>query len=191
MPAGLFDGLASDLDAFDGKRAEVPVAREDLRAATRTQDAAAKTAVEFLAAVRTAIVRTGANEAQRAAFGLKLRVNPNKVTGVVAALDAFVDGATKWPEAARAAGVVSSELDTARTLRAALVAADVAQETKKETRKNPTAERNAAHVRIERAVDTLVAVSGIAFLTQPPVAARFRGLVPTSGKKPAAPSAPN
>lgn len=57
-------------------------------------------------------------------------------------------------------------------------------------RRGPTAERNAAQMRIERAVDTLVAVSGIAFLTQPAIASRFRDLVPSSGKKAATPSAP-
>jgi hypothetical protein len=193
LAPGLLDGLSADLDAFEGKRSAATLASEALREATRTQDAAAKAAHEFLIAARAAIARSGATAAQRTAFGLQIRMRPEKVSSVVAGLDAFLDAATRYPDVARGAGLLPSDLDHARALRAALVAADAAQEAKKQSRKTPTAERTQLQRRIEQAVDAIVAAGTLAFVLDPARAARFRALVPSYGKgkgkrSPAAPA---
>jgi len=182
LPAGLLDGLTADLDAFDGKRAAATLASESLREATRSQDAAAKAAHAFLIAARGAVGRNGATAAQRTAFGLKLAVKPEKVSSVVAGLDAFVDAATRYPDVARGSGLLAADVDQARALRAALAAADAAQEAKKQSRKTPTAERAELQQRIEKAVDAIVAAGTVAFVLDPTKAARFRALVPSYGK---------
>jgi len=185
LAAGVIDGLSTDLDAFDGKRSEAARAPEELRTATRTQDAAARTAMDFVSAARFAVTRNGANAAQRTAFGLKLKPKMEKISSIVAALDSIIDGATRFPTVARSSGLVAADLDSARALRAALVAADAAQETQKEKRKSPTAERKALQQRIEHAVDAIIAAGQLAFVGKPEIAARFRALIPGSGRGPA------
>ncbi len=189
LEAGLVDGLAADLPVLEDKAAAAIGAPEVLRAATRTQDAAAAAAHAFLVAAREAIARSGATEAQRAEFGLRLRVKPSSVPSVVAALDKFIEGATKHPAAARAASTLPSDVDTARALRAALTSADEVQETQKVARKAPVVDRNAAQLRVERAVEAIAAAGVLAHLHDPAVAALFRALRPASPKSKAARSA--
>ncbi len=186
LAAGLVDGLSADLDVFEGKRAQVPVARETLRSATQAQNEVAKQAQTFLVAARAAIIRSGASASQRAGFGLKLPVEPRRVASVVAALEAFLGGAAQAPEATRTAGLLTADLAEAQRLLASLLSADATQETKKETRKESTAERNQAQARIERAIDSIIGAARIAFLSRPDVTARFVALVPSSPRKPRA-----
>lgn len=193
LPAGLLDGLTADLDAFEGKRAAAVLAAESLREATRAQDAAVRAAHDFLVAARGAIARNRAVGAERAAFGLSLPLKPQKVSSVIAALDALIDGATRLPDVARNCGLIGADLDNARALRSALSTADAEQETRKQTRKTPTAERVAMQFRIEQAVDAIVAAGVLAFVAQPAKAGRFRELLPSKkrrGKKSDAPPAP-
>lgn len=190
LPAGLLDGLAADLDAFEGKRTAAVLASEALRSATRTQDAAARTALDFLTAARGAIARNGASAAQRASFGLSLRPTPLKISSVVAALDAFVDGATRFPDVARDCGLLPADADQARALRTALASADAAQETQKQTRKAPTAERVALQRRIEKAVDAISAAGAVAFVLDAAAVQRFRALIPSSAKRSSRSGAP-
>ncbi|MGV3625927.1 MAG: hypothetical protein ACO1OB_34275 [Archangium sp.] len=178
LPAGLLDGLKADLDAFDGKRADASNALGTLMTATREQNAVAEEARELLSAARTALLRSRAGAPQRAAFGLKLTVTEKKVSSVVAALDAFADGAAKYPDAARAAGVLPSDVESMKELRAALVAVDQAQETSKSKRKDPVEKRIAAQQRIESAIDSVINAGRMAFVERPDVAGRFKALTP-------------
>lgn len=178
LPAGVIDGLAVDLDAFEGKRSAASRSGEVLRTATREQDAAAAKGHAFAVAARAALTRSGANAAERAAFGLKLKLKADKVASVVACLDALLDGATRFPDAARAAGLLSTDFDRARSLRASLTSADAVQETAKSTRKNPVSERKGAQVRIENAIDGIINAGTLAFIDQPDIATQFQKLVP-------------
>jgi hypothetical protein len=137
---------------------------------------------------------------------LKPRLAPGLLDGLSADLDACegkrsaatlaseaLREATRYPDVARGAGLLPSDLDHARALRTALVAADAAQEAKKQSRKTPTAERTQLQRRIEQAVDAIVAAGTLAFVLDPTRAARFRALVPSYGKgkgkrSPAAPA---
>jgi len=183
LPAGLIEGLENDLGGFDDKRANASNARGTLKLATRLQDEAVAHAVEFLSAARSSVMRAKASPVQREAFGTKRAYNVNNVGSVVAALDAFVNGAEKFPEFTRTAGVLPADLELARSLRAALVSADQSQEAQKSKRKEPTAERNAAQLRIEDAIDAIINAGRLAFMTKPEIASRFRALVPASPAK--------
>lgn len=178
LAAGLADGLATNLDVFEGKRSDATRAPEVLRSATEKQDAAALKGHTFAVAARGAIVRSSATAAIRAAYGLKLSIKPNKVASVVAALDALVDGFARFPDAARAAGLLSTDFDRARDLRATLATADAGQETVKSTRKNPVADRKALQVRIEEAIDAIINAGSLEFIDQPQKAEEFQNLIP-------------
>jgi hypothetical protein len=185
------EGVGDGAGEFDeGRRAAATLASEALREATRTQDAAAKVAHAFLMAARAAIARTGATDAQRAAFGLKLAAKPLKVSSVVAGLDAFVDAATRFPDVARGAGLLPADIDQARSLRAALIAADAAQETKKQTSRTPTAERAQLQHRIEEAVDAIVAAGTSPSFSNPRWPRAARPSCPPTGRARARSPAP-
>lgn len=189
LAAGLIDGLEVDLTKFDDKRSAASNAVGTLKVATRQQDEAVASAVEFLSAGRQSVVRAGASVAQREAFGTTRKYNVNNVSSVVAALDAFVVAAEKFPDFTRAAGVLPADLDAAKSLRASLVSADQSQEAQKSKRKDPTADRNAAQKRIEGAIDSIINAGRLAFMSKPEIGSRFRALVPSSpaksSKKPA------
>lgn len=178
LDAGLGDGLLTNLDVFEGKRSDATRAPETLRTATGVQDAAAEKAHTFAVAARGAIVRKTTNAAVRAAFGLKLLIKPTKVSSLVAALDALVDGFAKFPDAARAAGLLSTDFDRARALRASLTTADASQETVKKTRKSSVADRKALQIAIEETIDAIINAGTLEFIDQPEKAAEFQSLIP-------------
>lgn len=178
LPAGLLDGLKADLDTFDGKQSASTLAKESLREATRNQDLAARAANDFLSLARAAITRAVVPGNARAAFGLSLRPTISKVQSLVTALDAFIDGATRYPEVARGAGVLTGDLDRLRTLRDALSSADASQEATKLKKKLPVIDRKQAQVRIEKSVDTIINAGALGFADDAAVVGLFRALVP-------------
>lgn len=178
LQAGLVDGLEVALDLFEGVRSAATLATEKLRAKTEEQNAAAAKAHTFLSAARAAIVRSGASAAERAAFGVKITLNADRVASLIACLDGLIDGAAKYPAAASAAGLLSADFARAAALRDSLKAADSSQESEKVSRKSPTAARKAAQVTIERAIDAIVNAGTLAFIDQPAKAKLFRDLIP-------------
>jgi hypothetical protein len=183
LEAGLIDGLLADLDRLEGKRSEASRALTKLKEATRTQDAMAAEAKDFVVATRAAVARGRATKAEREAFGLSLRVNDRSVSSVVRALDAFVAGATKYPAVARAASTLPEDIERAHALRAALTAADAAQESTKVSKKVPVAERNATQVRVEDATSAIASAGLIAFAGNPQKAETYRALIPSRSRR--------
>src|SRR6218665_1039503 len=112
--------------------------------------------MDFMSHVRAGVVRAQAPAAVRAAFGLSLRPRADKVSSIIAALDASIDGATRYPDVAREAGVLSADIDRLKTLRAALASADAKQEATKLTKKLPVVDRKQVQARIEKATDTII-----------------------------------
>jgi hypothetical protein len=178
LEAGLIDGLVADLDRLEGKRSEASRALTTLKEATRTQDAVAAEAKEFVVAAREAVARGRATKAEREAFGLSLRIG-RSVSSVVRALDAFAAGAEKYPALARAASTLPEDVERARSLRAALTAADAAQESIKASKKLPVAERNATQVRVEDATSAIASAGLIAFAGEPQKTEAYRALIPS------------
>jgi len=188
LAAGLIDGLAADVVLFEGKRSETRRAPQELKGLTQDVRKATEAGHAFVSAVRTAVVRAGATAAQRKAFGVGMRIHKRVAATVTAGIDAVLSGAAAHPELARAAGMLEKDVTTARTLRAAITGTDAVQETKKEARKTPTAQRNEVARRIEAAVDAIVAVGTVRFFAQPEIADRFLALVPGHGRKSGPPS---
>lgn len=178
LQAGLVDALEVALDVFEGKRSEAARSTESLRTATEEQNAAAAKAHTFLSAARAAIVRSGASAAERAAFGVKLTLKSDRVSSLVACLDAIIDGGAKYPAAASAAGLLSADFARATALRDSLTSADASQETAKATRKSPVAARKAAQVTIEDSIDAIINAGTLAFIDAPDKAEQFRNLIP-------------
>lgn len=178
LEAGLVDALEVALDVFEGKRSEAARSTESLRTATEEQNAAAAKAHTFLSAARAAIIRSGASAAERAAFGVKLTLKSDRVSSLVACLDAVINGGAKYPSAASAAGLLSADFARATALRDSLTAADASQETAKATRKSPVAARKAAQVTIEDSIDAIINAGTLAFIDAPDKAEQFRNLIP-------------
>src|SRR6478735_3607400 len=82
LGAGVREGLKSDLEKWDGKRAEASNAPGTLKLATRQQEEAEANAIAFLSAARQAVVRAGATAAQRTAFGTTKKYRPGSVLTV-------------------------------------------------------------------------------------------------------------
>lgn len=179
LAAGLIDGLRADVAAFDGKVSAAKRAPAELRALTLDQNAAARAGHAFVVAVREAITRAGGTAGERKTFGAGLRIHARSVGDVHAGLDAILDGAAKFPELARRAGLLEADLTAARALGASLAGADAVQKRKKEGRKTPVARRTGIARRIEAAVDAIISVALVRFFARPEVAARFRALVPS------------
>jgi len=178
LQAGLVDALEVALNLFEGKRSDATRSGETLRTKTEEQNAAAAKGHTFVSAARAAIVRRGASPAERAAFGLKITLKPNKVSSLVACLDALIDGGTRYPATASAAGLLSTDFARAVSLRDSLTTADASQETEKATRKNPVAARKIAQLTIENAIDAIINAGTLAFIDAPMKAQLFRDLVP-------------
>jgi hypothetical protein len=183
LAAGVIDGLTADLATLDGKRSETTRAPELLRAATRTQNEVNSHALELLGAARGALARTRCTAAERAAFGLSLKLESKKIATTLAGLDALVAGAAKFPAVARAASLLPADLESAAALRSALTTADGAQEQTKKTRTAPKAERDVAQLHVEAAVDSIVAAGLLASVGNPALGARFRALIPTKATR--------
>lgn len=182
LAAGLIDGLRADTAEFLGKRVEAGNALDTLKTATKEQNAAIAEALRLLRPARASVnARTEKNKS--AAFGVSKAINADKVTSVLGALEAFLQGAAKYPEVVRGAGLLTAELDTLRGLAASLASADQAQEKQKHARKIPTANRNAVQARIESAVAAISHAGQIAFAAKPDTAARFADLVPSGPKR--------
>lgn len=178
LPAGTIDVLTADTNTLDEKQGAATLAKESLREATRTQDQAATAAHGFLTLARSAIERARVPAAARAAFGMSLRPTTNKISTVLTALDRFIDGATRHPDVAAEAGLLSIDIEKLRGHRAALSTADADQESTKESRTSPRINRDVVQVRVEKAIDTIINAGVLAFADNAVIVARFRGLVP-------------
>jgi hypothetical protein len=180
LPSGLIDGLESDLTTVEGKVASSIIAPSVLKSLTADQNAATTNGHAFVVAVREAIVRARATDTQRRAFGVGLPIQRNLVSQVSAGLTAVIDGMTRYPDLSRSAGLLESDLDAARAMLETINATNAVQERGKEVRKLTTAARNAAAVRLEKAIDRVAGVGALTFFAQPEIAKQFRELIPKS-----------
>ncbi|MGV3621878.1 MAG: hypothetical protein ACO1OB_13725 [Archangium sp.] len=180
LAAGLIDGLKADTAAFLGKRVEAGNALESLKTATKEQNAAIAHVLALLRPARAAVKASTREKEKTSAFGISKEIQDTVVKSVIGAAHAFLQGAEKHPELARAAGVLSGDLDTLRALAASLASADQAQEKTKGARKIPTANRTAFQRRIEGAIASISHAGQLAFAAKPEIAARFKALIPGS-----------
>ena len=87
----------------------------------------------------------------------------------------------------RGAGVLPEDIDTITGLRNALRTADAGQETQKVTAKDKTVTRKAVQARVEAAIDKIIAAADLALVDQPDRLALYHAVIPSRGKKAAAP----
>ena len=179
VAAGLIDGLRADTAEFLGKRVEAGNALNSLKNATKEQNAAIAHALAVLRPARAAVHASDAEPQQKAWFGISKAINADKVSSVLEAIAGFLQGAAKYPDVARQAGLLSGDLDALRMLATSLASADQAQERQKSARKIPVENRKALQARIERAIAGISHAGQIAFANKPDIAAKFAGLIPS------------
>jgi hypothetical protein len=191
LAAGTVGGLEADLVTWDGVESAARRVPSELKALTADQNAAAAAGHALVIGVREAIRTVRAPKGVLKSFGVGNAIRKSAVREVVAGLDSVIAGIAKHPEVARAAGVLPTDADRAAALRAALVAADAVQETKKAGKVLTVAERNRVAARIDDAVRAIAGVGVVHFHADPETAARFRGLVkrrPSTAKPKAGPA---
>ncbi len=182
LDAGVIDGLGIDVATLRAATAETPAVHLDKEASTVTQDDAVVEGALLVAAVRTAATRShNADATLRKSLGVGTKVQ-STVSSVEAALQAIIDTGVSMPKQVRAIGVLSDDLKEAAMLLASLGTADDTQERKKVSSKVSTKDRNAAHLRVEAAVDEIVAKAALAFRKKKDkgVAKLFADLIPGS-----------
>lgn len=182
LAAGLVDGLTADVAVLEGRVADAVRAPHVLKRLTKDQDAATVAGHALVMAVRNAIAKAGATKAESTAFGVGLTLRKKSVSQVAAGLDMIINAAARYPDRARAAGVLASDIEAATSLRTAVTTADGAQERGKEARKITVAERNGAAVRVEDAVTAISGAGELHFYARPEIAEQFSGLVPSKSR---------
>lgn len=116
-----------------------------------------------LVAATRALVRTGAptDKALWRAFGVGQKVSAT-VSSVHKALGIVIGAATGNADKTRAVGILTTDLDEARTLLAALPTLDGAQERKRSSSKQATAAAKAAVKRLNANLQHLASIARIA-----------------------------
>lgn len=179
LEAGALDHLDADVVELEAEQSGVAVAQADKTSATAHKGDSAEEGFSVSSSMRDAIRRNHLGDEEiLKAFGLKAKVVKEKPSTIVSSLQTLLSGAQAHPEALRAAGVLPSDLDAAKSAVAALTAAGTTQATKKLTAKQATAQRAETQRRVESAVSKLIGAAGLAFRGQPAKLQPFEALVP-------------
>jgi hypothetical protein len=117
------------------------------------------------------------------AVGVGAQVNPGKTDSVASSFSAFLDTSKTYVDIFRTAGILDADLDEARALMNGLLCADDAQQTAIDTKKELTAQKDAAQLRIEQSVATIAAVGTMTFRKSSVPRAVFEKLAPKTPPK--------
>lgn len=185
LGAGLLDGAGADLAQVVPVVSGTKQKRAEKRAATATQNELAQRAAEMVMNIRTALNVSSLSAAAKKRYGVGLRVQPTVVSSVVTGGNALLSQADLTPDEIRGTGVLPADLDGLRALLAELSGADTAQENKKVSAKNATAQRNATLRRLEDAVRKIAAAGLLANAANPERRARYAALLegPSKSKR--------
>lgn len=178
LSAGFIDTTRSRVEQLRLQSGGKASSRSALASATVSQGDAMKLGSELVIKMRQ-LIRTGApdDKALWRAFGVGKKIDAT-VKSVRNALDMLVDGIVKNQNKALAAGLLPSDLDTARVYATALDDADATQEGKKVKKGLSTTEVKAMLVVLKKDLTHLVSVAEATLA--PDVAARFAAALPSS-----------
>lgn len=182
--AALSDAVAAATGAAAGQ----PVRTGTQKSATAALGDTLARVQASVSAVHAAIRRRWGSRADiQRAFGVG---NGHAATlgAGLSAIDAALAGQSAYAAEAAAAFVTAGDLANLRTLRAALLAADTAQEGAKGARKTGTAAKDALLRALVAEIDKLLAAAHLEFAHEPEILAQFLGPLPTRGRKKAAPA---
>lgn len=179
LEPGLVEQLAADRVFLGDDSDARPLTAQ--KVATATEREIAEDGHDLVMAIRNAVARSpNAGAALRKAVGIGERLRKSDTDGIVRALHAIVTHA----ESLRAVGVHNDDVAEASALAASLRAADDAQGASKNARSDATEARLAAHLRIEKAIDSISSKGVLAFRKEPLVRERFERLVSDTGPRP-------
>ncbi len=188
LPAGVADQLGRDTAALEASLSARPAFGAESRATTGAERSVAHEAQGLLGRLR-ALLRHAAPKGDPAlrAAGVGMKATPGKSSTVAAGLEAMIAASATHPEAFKAAGIVSTDIDLCRTLHDRLLAAEQSQEQARITRKGLTRDKNATQKRLEDAVIAIALAGELVFRGQPAIVEAFRDLIPRTphSKKPA------
>lgn len=178
LTAGTLTGLREDTDGLRDEAPGAQAARQLKRAATATQEAAAKTLAALVRGIREACksARLEADVLRAVGVGRPLQIKV--VKSVVDAAEHVEQAYREFPDALRGAGVLPADLERVTALRARLQSADEAQEARKVTSKEKTASRDRAKKRVQVAIGKILAAAELAFLDKPERLAMYRAVRP-------------
>lgn len=178
LSAGFIDSTRSRVEQLRLQSGGKASSRSALASATVSQDDAMRLGSKLVITMR-ALVKSGApdDKALWRAFGVGKKID-GTVKSVRNALDMLVDGIVKNQNEALAAGLLPSDLDTARVYATSLDDADVTQEGQKVKKGLSTTEVKAMLVVLKKDLTHLVSVAEATLA--PDVAARFAAALPPS-----------
>ncbi len=177
LPPTLLAQLETDLTNLGAHIPGVKQAQNIAQTATLNQDESLARGYALVSAVRTALGRSEASAETRKAYGVGLKVNPKMVKDVLLALGVMVDRATKNPGEAAELGLLASDVTALSEARAAVEAANAAQEKERTNAPLSTKLRNETARRIMAAVDKIVGAGVIQFAQNPAERERFEALI--------------
>lgn len=180
LAAGFIDGVQTDLRALREASDGTAPARAASRAATVSQNDAAKQGAALVANLR-ALVRTGApkDKALWRAYGVGAALT-NTVSSVQKALSTVVSAAASNADKTRAVGILGTDIDAARTLLAALSTLDGDQERKRTSSKLATSAAGAIRARLAANLAHLKSIARSALPADK--AEAIADLMPSSGR---------
>lgn len=167
LPAGLVDGLESDLDSLGVLLPGVKTTRAASKAAMGDQDTALAQVHERVIAIDAAVRSTPSLKSVRRDWGVGAKVNAKLVKDVLSEADTVIARAAAAPDEAREAGLLQADLDTLAADRAAAATANKTQESTRAGSPQATAARNEAARRVLYAAQKIAAVGVLHYVASP------------------------
>jgi len=178
LSAGLLNQLKTDRAALGDASAGGTSALTAQKTATSHERDTAAEGHALVMQIREVVARTaGASPTLRTAIGIGDGLRADSTPKVIAALDSVVNNAV----ALGFCGVLTEDIEEAKTLAADLRAADASQGSAKDARSNTTEDRIDTQLRIERAIDEISSRGTLAFRKDKVIAERFGRLVSSGG----------
>lgn len=160
------------------------------KSTTRQLGALIERASRLSGGIREAIRRTFPDQKPlHQAFGVGGATGITTLPRALEAVDTALKGAASYPSQTAMAGILPRDLASLAAVRAELIAADMAQEGAKGTRKSGTAAVDSLQRSVIEAVDRLLAAAAMEFAEEPASLTAFRGPIPTKRRKASAPPA--
>lgn len=190
LPAGLIDGLGTNLTALGVVIPGAKQAKTVAKAATVTQAEALTKGYASVTALRTLIKSSKASADVRKAYGVGSKVNPEVVKDVTASLKVIIDRAEANPTEAREFGILQRDIDALKANHTTITAADTTQEKQRAAAPQSTKARNLALRQVIDATERIAGAGIAEFAQDKATRAEFEALIGAGlpNKKPKKPT---
>ena len=131
-------------------------------------------------AVREALKRSRVDQAVKKAAGVGKSVQPGRAFTARDAAKSMLDASATNSDAFRSAGILPADLDLLRSQYEALCLAEGETVSKRVASKLTVGQRKEIQARLEAAVDHIIGVAQVAFVSNPDRAKLYRDVVPAA-----------